>query len=315
MRRGLPVLLALLLFGTTTWAQGQLLPTQRTQVQFPPTAATVLAGVSADEVVARMMSFDRNSDGRVEKGELAERMHNLVARGDVDGDGALNGSEVRTLANTPAPQTGGRGGFQGSGSYGFADQTSFSSRSHIDGALEDLRLASPAKEQASAIAKGFVDTLEAAAAADLLKAIDPLLSTGQSLDFKAAIAKSESHPECDDERRRQQGCPRHPARRNGSHTPDQTYQLPPAEKAAALALVEQYKTRLRLGDAERSQLLEQMGNLLNAEERDNFRAALERRPVVETGNLAGFFVSHNLNDLSKKVTTFGVSHAILRSEK
>ena len=38
--------------------------------------------VSPEQVVARLMSFDSNRDGRVAIDELSERMQGLVARGD-----------------------------------------------------------------------------------------------------------------------------------------------------------------------------------------------------------------------------------------
>jgi hypothetical protein len=102
----------------------------------PQQPVTVLAKVSPDDVVTRLLSFDRNRDGKVAKAELAERMHSVVTRGDADGDGALDRREIRTLAMKPAATaataTGGRG-IPFPGGYGFGDQNGLSSRSHIDG--------------------------------------------------------------------------------------------------------------------------------------------------------------------------------------
>src|SRR5688572_12818856 len=58
------------------------------------------ARLSADDVLARVMSFDRDRDGKVATGELSERMQNLVGRGDRSGDGALDESEIRLLATS-----------------------------------------------------------------------------------------------------------------------------------------------------------------------------------------------------------------------
>src|SRR5262245_63303170 len=57
-----------------------------------------------DDVVARLMSFDRNKDGKLEKDELAERMYTVMDRGDANGDGCLDRSELVALAMAkPAP--------------------------------------------------------------------------------------------------------------------------------------------------------------------------------------------------------------------
>jgi hypothetical protein len=65
------------------------------------------------------------------------------------------------------------------------------------------------------------------------------------------------------------------------------YALPPPQKAFALAAIQRFKNQLRPGDAERSALLEQMQDILGDEELDNFRAALERRPMVKAGLVMG----------------------------
>ena len=96
MRRSQLVLLSVLV---TAGAAG------RADAQAVIVSATAPAGASSNEVVARLLSFDLNHDGKVETNELAERMRGVVARGDVDGDGALDGSEVHALATTLPPRT------------------------------------------------------------------------------------------------------------------------------------------------------------------------------------------------------------------
>jgi hypothetical protein len=56
-----------------------------------------------------------------------------------------------------------------------------------------------------------------------------------------------------------------------------SFTLPPIE---TLAAVQRVQALLRPSDVERSELLEQLNGILSDEERDNFRAALERRPLV-----------------------------------
>src|SRR4051794_18760186 len=57
-----------------------------------------------EAVVARLMSFDMNHDGRVTRTELPERMQALLVRGDVTKDEALDGAEVLRLAQGPPAQ-------------------------------------------------------------------------------------------------------------------------------------------------------------------------------------------------------------------
>jgi len=51
------------------------------------------------DLAARLMSFDKNKDGKVTKDELPnERMAAIIERGDTNGDGALDKSEIEQLA-------------------------------------------------------------------------------------------------------------------------------------------------------------------------------------------------------------------------
>jgi hypothetical protein len=62
------------------------------------------------------------------------------------------------------------------------------------------------------------------------------------------------------------------------------YHLTAEQTSQARAALERFNSRRRLGDAERSVLLDRMAGILSNEERDDFRAALERRPVVKAGS-------------------------------
>ncbi len=57
-------------------------------------------GISADQIVERIMSFDKNNDGKITIDELPERMQHLIALGDLNKDGALDKEEIRKLATT-----------------------------------------------------------------------------------------------------------------------------------------------------------------------------------------------------------------------
>jgi cytochrome c peroxidase len=81
-------------------------------------------GLSVDEVVARIMAFDRNNDGKVTAEELPERMQHLLAQGDTNKDGVLDKDEVQKLARKLAGDgrrgrfDGRRGRFGGRGPFG-----------------------------------------------------------------------------------------------------------------------------------------------------------------------------------------------------
>jgi hypothetical protein len=61
--------------------------------------------VSAEQIVDRLMSFDKNNDGQITAEELPERMQHLVALGDTNKDGALDREELTKLARTLAAFT------------------------------------------------------------------------------------------------------------------------------------------------------------------------------------------------------------------
>ncbi len=282
------VLLSLLSFTAIASAQtpgvkGQVTP-------LTTGVAAVAAPLGAEDVVARLMSFDRNQDGRIEASELPDRMLNLLTQGDAGRDGALDRTDIRRLATSvpapaPAPAVATVGGFRRTGGYTFGDEAGLSTSSHIDGALQDLMLASPAKEKAQAIVKTFVADLEFTASADLLSEMEKVLSEEQFTRFKAAVNRQTSGPFIAVNAEQN-------SRRVTFVAMDLTqlverFNLPPAERQQALAAVERHKARLRPGDAERSALLKQMKGILSDEERDDFRAALERRPIVKAGLFPG----------------------------
>jgi hypothetical protein len=247
-------------------------------------ATIVAAPLGADEVVARMMSFDRNRDGRIEASELPDRMQNLFDRGDTGRDGTLDGAEIRRLATAPTVSmtlAGGRGQPAG---YTFGDQAGvFSTRTHIDGALDDLMLESPAREQAQEIVRKFEEDLEFTAKADLVKQMEPLLTADQLTAFRTMVE-------------RQSNIRVAPGIAGNAQVfffgmdlgrRVDTFGLPPAQRREATAAIERFNARLRTDEASRAVLLRQLRNVLTAEERDNFRAALERRPLVKANTMPG----------------------------
>ena len=244
-------------------------------------AATVAAPIGAEHVVARMMTFDRNHNGTIEASELPDRMQSLFVRGDAGHDGVLDDKEIRALATTPPARVvtataGGR-----PGGYTFGDQVGLSARSHVEGALDDLMLESPKREKAKAIVKTFVDDLELTAAADLLKDMEPLLNENQLGAFRAALGRQKTGPVVAINQMKVLG-DRLAFFGLDLNRRVEMFSLQPAQRRDALAAVARFNERVRPGEAERVALLKQMRGVLSDEERDDFRAALERRPIVKS---------------------------------
>ncbi|HUR54813.1 MAG TPA: EF-hand domain-containing protein [Gemmataceae bacterium] len=59
--------------------------------------------VPANDLIERVMGFDKNGDGKISRDELPERMHALFDEGDTNRDGILDREEIRRLANRPPP--------------------------------------------------------------------------------------------------------------------------------------------------------------------------------------------------------------------
>ena len=60
-----------------------------------------------------------------------------------------------------------------------------------------------------------------------------------------------------------------------------SFGLPPERASLALAALDGFKVRIRPADADRAVLVRSLKNVLNEEERENFDAALQRRPLVK----------------------------------
>lgn len=64
----------------------------------PPRDRTGERPAGRDEMVSRVLSFDKNKDGKLTKDELPEGMHGMIERGDANGDGALDKDELEKIA-------------------------------------------------------------------------------------------------------------------------------------------------------------------------------------------------------------------------
>jgi hypothetical protein len=167
----------------------------------PPKAPPLPPTVSVDDIVERIMAFDKGKKGKVTKDDLPERMQFLIELGDSNKDGALDKEEVRKLAaklgDTPGGFGGGavRVGFGrgpgpgGPGGFAFGGQLRLGPEA-VQGVVEDLKLSGKKKEQAMAAAKAHqenVRKLMEQARAELLAKMKEILSDEEFKDFKAAL--------------------------------------------------------------------------------------------------------------------------------
>ncbi len=77
------------------------------------------SGADASDMVARMMKFDKDKDGKLSKAEITDaRLVRLWTRADADKNGTVTKSELETLASAESANTGGFGGPGGPGGPG-----------------------------------------------------------------------------------------------------------------------------------------------------------------------------------------------------
>ena len=165
-------------------------------------------GVSVDQVVERLLSFDKDKDGKITKGELPERMQDLIAKGDLNKDGALDKDEIRKLASelTRDPRFSGFDGRGGGGrgfgpgdrrgaGGGFAPRSRGGERPPVGGieqALVSLKLSANTKEAADKLVKAHRDNIPRLldlARGDLLMKMKDVLSDEEYKNFKASVER------------------------------------------------------------------------------------------------------------------------------
>ena len=239
--------------------------------------------MNVDVIVARMMSFDRNSDGKIVRTELPERMQPIVNEGDNNRDGVLDETEIRALARRPVTAATDRG-FGHPGGYAFGDQIGVSTRVHVEGAIDDLRLDTATRDRALAVATQFLAARESEASDRLLSELAGMLTSDKLAEVGNALERSKGDrvvafapPNGADPRVRLLLSAGMSVELDG---------LTPAQRSKVIETVARFRP-FRLDDTDRATLVAQMKGILTAEERDDFRAALDRRPLVKSGVVAG----------------------------
>ena len=77
-----------------------------------------IPGPTADELLATLLSYDKNGDGKLEKSEVPERLQGMFDRGDADKNAVLDAAELKKLAADQAAGSPGGGGRRGGGPEG-----------------------------------------------------------------------------------------------------------------------------------------------------------------------------------------------------
>jgi hypothetical protein len=158
-------------------------------------------GLTVDQIVERIMAFDKNKDGKITKDELPERMQDLIAKGDTNKDGALDKDEVKALAAKIEKEgfpgfdgrggPGGRGGRGPGGPFGRGPggPGGFAS---AERALDELKLADKTREKAEAVVKAYSENVRKLldlARSDLLLKMKDVLSEQELKTFTTALER------------------------------------------------------------------------------------------------------------------------------
>ena len=175
-----------------TWASAQV----RVVAPARPPFTSATFRVSVETVVAHVLTFDVDGDGRIRAGELPERMIPLIGRGDRNGDQALDASEVAAVVRNPLPQ--GRGRIVSTpvrtnqGTQPFRGPPPRAP----EGLISDLKLSPPRTKAAMDIlAKRKVTgpSFGGLVARDVdeatLRKLEGILTNEELADFKAALAR------------------------------------------------------------------------------------------------------------------------------
>jgi hypothetical protein len=271
-----PLALLLAIIPSTASAQTPAMPVAQ---RLPSTSQ-----VNADIVVARLMSFDRNEDGRVSSDELTERMRPVVARADTSGDGAIDAAEIRAVA-APAGRKGGSGA-----NYSFGDMVGLPILTRIANAIQDLCLPAAIGEQASRIGEKYAREVEDAAFAKLREAVAPMLTETQLAEFEASVKSPGASLVIVSTSTPGRGPLQEVVVISGVPTLLRRYELPAQQQNAVRAAILAFNGDRQLDDARRSALMMRFEGVLSDAERDDLQAALARRPLVKNtpGRISGF---------------------------
>jgi hypothetical protein len=143
----------------------------------PAQAVPMSTALNHMAIVNRLLSLDRNGDDRIARGELPERMEDLVGRGDKNQDGFLTMDEVFALVDTRPPVGAVRFRAHGAAS--------------VDEIIADLKLPPVTHDRAVEIVKdlGVLRNTDDPVNAKIYAAMRELLGNEDYENFVAATAR------------------------------------------------------------------------------------------------------------------------------
>ena len=186
-RSSILVLTTTILFAQSAVAQS---PEQKTD---PKAKFTILrddiSTINPDNIVDRILSFDKDKKGKVTRNDLPERMQVLIDLGDTNKDGALDRDEIKKLVGSRA------------NAPGFVAAASGVGRvrpSATESLVKDLKLTEQKKEQALLAVKAHeehVRRLMEQLRADLMQKMKEILNEEEFQNFKAAMNRPRGGPD------------------------------------------------------------------------------------------------------------------------
>ena len=151
------------------------------------------ANVTEDDLVTRVLSFDKSGTGRITKDDLPERMQSLVAEGDSNNDQVLDREEIKNLASDrPTAAAGRRGGRGAANPAGLAAPANAISAVAVERVIGGLNLMGAAKEAAATLIRTEQETLvklSALARSELLLKADEVLADDEFKSFTALLER------------------------------------------------------------------------------------------------------------------------------
>ncbi len=173
--------------------------------------------VSDADVLERLLSFDKNKDGKLTREDLPERMQSLFDKGDTNKDGFLDRDEIQKLItelSRDGSQAGGRGGPGGRGGNGNVGNARVSSPGRgltleaIEKAVGDLKLSQQKKEAAVAAIKAQKEEaskLTTVVRGEMLLEVSEILNDEEFTKVKALLERQPGVGERPNARPVQQG--------------------------------------------------------------------------------------------------------------
>ncbi len=156
--------------------------------------------ITVERIVERLLTFDKNKDGKITADELPERMQHLIAMGDTNKDGALDRDELTKLATTLESLAGiglgGGPGPKGKGKGKGTDAIAGFDRG-AQRALDELSLPGPMRKKAAGVIRAHeekVRKLQEQAREELLGQMKEILSEGDFNSFKASLERQPAPP-------------------------------------------------------------------------------------------------------------------------